>query len=371
MIRHMLAAGLFFALTLGAGIALAQDAEVEQARANFNHGVELYGASDYTGALASFQEAYRLRPHPTVRVNMANCYDHLNRPVEAIFHFEHYLSESGRNAPAQQRREVETALVALRQRVGQLTLRIAPDGATVRIDDTEERRAPVLEPVTLTAGTHHITVTLNGYRSEARTIEVEGGHGADLALRLERGAEPTIATNPAQNPLGQTPGQSRGDNGVTTHDLPDATITSETRTPNADQLEQAENDRNTGLHMTTTTWIVGGVSAGAIVIACITGAMASGANADFDEDVARANDTSLSEAERNAAIRAGHSDASRANTLATVTDVLGIAGAIGVGVAVTMFFLSGDDHPDQQQARVVAAPMFSQDSAGVTVRGSF
>ena len=73
----------------------------------------------------------------------------------------------------------------------------------------------------------------------------------------------------------------------------------------------------------------------------------------------------------NAAIRQGHNDASRANTLATVTDVLGVAGAIGVGVAVTMFFLSGDEGHPHSQARIIAAPMLSQDTAGVAVRGSF
>lgn len=359
MIRSLLAAGLILALSLGAGIVHAQDGDIEEARANFNRGVELYGQSDYQGALAAFQEAYRIRPHPAVRVNMANCYDHLSRPVEAIFHFEHYLSEMGRNAPAPQRREVEQALTSLRQRVGRVALHVAPDGATVRIDDAEERRTPVLEDVVLTAGTHRVVVSLNGYRTETRTIDVTGGREVSFDLRLERGAAPTIATPVTpQRPVEPEPMvQSNPQPGPT-------------QEPNVVEPTHEE-ESSGGFHLTTPTIVVASVSAGAIVIACITGALANGANSDFDRDVARANDSSLTEQERNAAIRQGHDDAARANNLATATDILGIAGAVGVGVAVTMFFLSSNDsHPDSQ-ARIVAAPMFSQTTAGVSVRGSF
>lgn len=365
MFRSLLAAGLLFALILSTSLADAQDASVDQARANFQRGVELYNTADYAGALAAFQEAYRIRPHPTVRVNIANCYDHLGRPVEAIFHFEHYLSESGRNAQPQQRRDVEQALTALRQRIAQVNLHVSPDGATVRIDDAEERRAPVLDPVTLTAGTHRIVVSMNGFRTDTRIVEITGGRSTELDVNLERGASTTVATNP--NPT------------IATGPAPEPRTQAEIRTdspslpPVSESREELPPDEepSSGMHMTTATWVVGGVSAGAIVIACITGAMASSANSDFDSDVARANNTSLSESERNAAIRAGHSDASRASTLATVTDVLGIAGAIGIGAAVTMFILSGNDHPDQQQAHIMAVPAFSHDSAGVAVRGSF
>lgn len=366
MFRSLLAAGLLFALILSTSLADAQDASVDQARANFQRGVELYNAADYSGALAAFQEAYRIRPHPTVRVNIANCYDHLGRPVEAIFHFEHYLSESGRNAQPQQRRDVEQALTALRQRIAQVNLHVSPDGATVRIDDAEERRAPVLDPVTLTAGTHRIVVSMNGFRTDTRIVEITGGRSTELDVNLERGASTTVATNP--NPTVATgPAPEPGTQTEAHTGTPRFAPESETRL----ELPPPDGPPSSGMHMTTATWVVGGVSAGAIVIACITGAMASSANSDFDSDVARANNTSLSESERNAAIRAGHSDASRASTLATVTDVLGIAGAIGIGAAVTMFILSGNDHPDQQQAHIMAVPAFSRDSAGVAVRGSF
>ena len=73
MIRFATFTGaLALALITTFSVARAQD-DREQARIQFERGVGLYESHDYEGALASFQEAYRLAPHPTVRVNMANC----------------------------------------------------------------------------------------------------------------------------------------------------------------------------------------------------------------------------------------------------------------------------------------------------------
>ena len=147
------------AVWLASAGALAQDddaREIEQARAEFNRGVERYQAQDWRGALEAFQEAYRLRPHPSVRVNMANCYEQLDRPMEAIFHFERFIAESGNDITPEQRRDVQAALGRLRRTVGELSLRISPDGAQVRIDGAETRRAPITEVVRLAAGPHTV-----------------------------------------------------------------------------------------------------------------------------------------------------------------------------------------------------------------------
>ena len=125
---------VFAALTLITLAAHAQD-DREQARAQFERGVGLYEAQDYAGALAAFQEAYRIAPHPTVRVNMANCYEHLNRPIEAIHHFERFLAESPA-APRPQRRVVEGAGAALRCTIGEIPLSVSPGRARNTLDGT-------------------------------------------------------------------------------------------------------------------------------------------------------------------------------------------------------------------------------------------
>ena len=73
-------AGVSLALTAWlAWASLASPAAIEaqaemSAREHFQSGVSAFEAEEFESALASFRDAYRLQPHPTVLVNIANCY---------------------------------------------------------------------------------------------------------------------------------------------------------------------------------------------------------------------------------------------------------------------------------------------------------
>ena len=135
--------------------------ERQQARVEFERGVARYSAGAYTSALEAFQSAYRIAPHPNVRVNIANCYERLDRPVEALFHFRRFLIEAA-DAPPAQRVEVEEAIARLGSSVGEVSLHILPDGAEVRVDGSDVRRAPILDPVPLRVGSHTVEVSAPG-----------------------------------------------------------------------------------------------------------------------------------------------------------------------------------------------------------------
>ena len=94
----------------------AEDAARARPSSASSRRVADYDAGRYDQALANFQEAFRLRPHPLVNVNIANCYDKLGKPLQAIFHFERFL-EAEAGTPAQ-RAEVTSALERLRKQVG-------------------------------------------------------------------------------------------------------------------------------------------------------------------------------------------------------------------------------------------------------------
>jgi hypothetical protein len=406
MNRLLFATLVSLSLWLGAATASAQDTDRQQARAEFDRGVSLYAAESYQGALEAFQEAFRLSPHPTVRVNMANCYDHLGKPIEAIFHFERYLSESGRGAPAAQRREVESALRALRERVGELTLRVTPDGATVVVDDGDSRRTPILESIRLVAGTHRIETRLAGYRTDRRTVDVAGGRATEVQIRLERAGSPEVATaatpprsepaataTPARNepaaaastPTPRTPARAEPapsstpapeatpSNDAQTEDIaaPDATPAEETP---AEETPAATND-GSGLVFTLPT-IATAAGAGALVItAIILGASATSADAEFDDLAALTNDARLDDAER-ASLRAQAVDkADSANGLALAADIVGVAGLLGLGAAAFLFMIDQGETQERAAAArgtsLAVHPSFTRDHAGLTLRGTF
>jgi hypothetical protein len=342
--------------------AAAQDARAE-ARENFNAGVASFESEDYSSALSSFQEAYRLAPHPSVRVNMANCYERLDRPLEALFHYESFLSEA-RDAPAAQRREVQRAIDGLQNRVGQVTLRVAPDGALVRIDQAEVRRAPIMESIRMVAGSHLVEVRADGYRSIQREFIVEGGQPAEIAIRLERGADP----DPTPMPVVTEPDQA----GVAT------TPTNQGRTPPSDvgpEPTPEPIDEGGGGFVLTTPTIIAGAATGALLVGTIiTGVLALGANGDFEDAVTRSNDPSLSGADRMTARQDGLDAQGRANTLSMISDVLLVTTIVGAGATAALFFLTqpDDDEVAASGPRIDGATaLATPDGAAVMISGAF
>lgn len=363
------------ALALGVisitGVASAQD-DREQARIQFERGVGLYESHDYAGALEAFQEAYRLAPHPTVRVNMANCYEHLNRPIEAIFHFERFLAESP-NAPRPQRREVEAAVTRLRGTVGEVRLAVAPDGARVVIDDAETRRAPVLEPILMTAGEHTVVVTMDGYRTARETIRIAGGDSQRVSIRLERGTdEPVVAaTGPATGPPATDPATEPATEPV---DEPVDEPVAETAAEDAEPIVDEGGGGGFTFRLTTPIIIFGAATAALGIGAIVTGVLAIDYNDQFEASVTRVNMTSG--AERRQARLDGQSAADTANALSIATDVL-IVGTIAAAGA-TAFFIIIEGMREEDEGALVGSrvsalpvPLLDPNGGGVGVVGSF
>ncbi|QQR90101.1 MAG: hypothetical protein IPJ88_18490 [Myxococcales bacterium] len=83
---------LSLALWSGLGASAEAQSDVQaQARAAFKEGVRQFEARNYDRALISFQEAYNLKPHHAVRLNIASCYEQLGNPVKAVENYEAYL----------------------------------------------------------------------------------------------------------------------------------------------------------------------------------------------------------------------------------------------------------------------------------------
>ena len=237
--------------------AAGDDTETRaRAKALFEAGVASYDAGRYEEALASFQEAFRVRPHPLVRVNIANCYDKLGKPLEALFHFEQFTSADV--GTPEQRKEVNAAVERLRKQIGQVVVRVTPDGAMVTIDGGEQRRTPLVDALSLTAGKHEFEVRLPGYQTVQRSVVVEGGKTAELTVVLSRegdssvapgvavapapGDQPQVATPPAAEPQPERPPVPA---------LP----------PDAFEHDDSGAKEGSGGGIPTHVWIIGGASA--------------------------------------------------------------------------------------------------------------
>ncbi|MFK7987257.1 MAG: PEGA domain-containing protein [Sandaracinaceae bacterium] len=367
------------------------DADRARARGHFEQGVSLYESGQHRAALEQFQEAYRIAPHPMVRVNMANCYEQLGRPLEAIHHFERFLAEAEAANP-QQRREVETAMRRLEGQLGEVRLSVTPDGASVTIDGAETRRAPILDPIRLSAGTHQVVVRLDGYRTQTRDLRVAGGSEERVSIRLERTGSAPVAT--ATTTTTATPAASDTESTETTDSGDDPDETSDVETASSDQdtgssdtladpsgdesqatddgedMPPMQEDEGGGwqLRITTPVIIAGAATGGLLLGAIITGSIAVAANSDF-ESAADRYDMTNAPADRQDA----QSAADLANAMSIVSDVFLIGTIAAAGATAFFVIIEGmeSDNDDATATRVRAAPMASQDSAGLMLSGQF
>lgn len=378
-----LLAGLLSSLLTSAASAQT-DADRARARGHFEQGVSLYESGSHRAALEQFQEAYRIAPHPMVRVNMANCYEQLGRPLEAIHHFERFLAEAESASP-QQRREVETAMRRLEGQLGEVRLSVTPDGASVTIDGAETRRAPILDPLRLSAGTHQVVVRLDGYRTQTRDIRVTGGGEERVSIRLERTGSAAVAaattttpptpaateteTEVEESEPAQTEAASSSEETGSSDTLADPTGDDGEATGDTDAEPPMREDEGGGweLRITTPVIIAGAATGGLLLGAIITGSIAVAANSDFESAADRYDMTNAPSDRADA-----QSAADLANTMSIVSDVFLIGTIAAAGATAFFVIIEGmEDSDDATATRVRAAPMASQDAAGLMLSGQF
>jgi hypothetical protein len=309
------------------------------ARELFQSGVERYEAGQYADALKDFERAYALKPHPIVQVNIANCYDKLNQPAEALSHFEAFLAST--EGSAAQRDEVRSAMARLSKAAGRLSIRATPAGAQGVID--QKRTAQPLQWVSV--GRHRIDVTAEGYEPAARVVDVQPGETVEVNVELaqSQGPAPTppVASTHVEPPVAPSHAASTA---VALEPAIDETLE-----PIAIKTVAKKDHPAAGLP--ASVWISGGATFGLGVIAVVTGQLALAANREYDTNLAALRNPALSEYQRSGAWARGIDAADRADALAAVTDILLTFTFVGVGLT-TYFYLADRDASERQRLRV-------------------
>jgi tetratricopeptide (TPR) repeat protein len=340
-LRLLATLGLFFGHSARAEEHAPTAEDTARAKQLFEAGVADYDAGRYIDALQQFQEAYRVKPHPLVRVNIANCYDKLDRPVEALENFELFLAAPG--GDPKQRDEVRAGIKELQKRVGQVAFKVTPDGARVLVDDRDERRAPVSEPVRLSVGRHRVTVSLEGYETALRVVDIKPQETEPL--RVDLASLPAVEAAPLAAAASPEPA------GAETPPEPPAPSPQANPPLPAPEATPPEPHRK---GLPDSVWIAGGATVALAVTAVITGQLALAANREFDGNLAAVNNMQLTEFQRAGAWARGVDAANRANGLAAATDVLLACAVLGAGLT-TYFLLDRPTQASSDTARVSAA----------------
>ncbi len=206
--RWVLEIAICVAAALAAPCAHAQ-VDTAQARAAFRQGAKAYNEADYRRAIALFQQAYQLDPHPALIYNVGQAYEKLGNVPAALRSFRKYL----RLAPdARDRATVEAKIRNLEQRlrasgVQQVTVLSRPLGATLSVDGKPLGETPWTGE--LAPGRHRAVLRLVGHPDTTRDFLLPPDRAIDLDVALldaqARAAGPAHAPAPPPDATPQRP----------------------------------------------------------------------------------------------------------------------------------------------------------------------
>ncbi len=186
------------AIALGASIAMAQpkqpvaptgEGEPTKQQKYERHmgvGVRLFRAGDYKAALTEFEAAYEAVPKASPLINQALCWRQLNKFTKAVGRLELALSKHEAEMTDDDKAEARRAIDEMRAVFGFVTLRLKPEGATVRVDEEDVPAEALAGKIPLTPGEHVIEVSARGHLTKTQKVRVVSG--SDATIEIELGA---------------------------------------------------------------------------------------------------------------------------------------------------------------------------------------
>jgi len=174
---------------MGGSTARAEekDAVTEMARRRFQEGVKFFDQKRYEEARGAFLQAYALKRHPALLLNLAQSEIRSGHPAEAARHFAGFLRESA-NPSALERSEAEKGLREARSKLARIQIS-APSGAEVFVNGESVGQAPIADPVDVAPGTHNIEARL-GTKTASTSVSVVVSRLAAATVSFESAPPP-------------------------------------------------------------------------------------------------------------------------------------------------------------------------------------
>ncbi len=138
-------------------------------------GAKKFDNGDKHGAIANFEEAYRIYPAPEILYNLGKAYKRINEVARAYKLFRQFLAE-GKTVAANRRSEAEEALRTLAPYVGKLDIRVPEKpGALLTVNGAKVGTSPVKQTIVVKPGVYVIRVFVGGKEYARVQVAVSGG----------------------------------------------------------------------------------------------------------------------------------------------------------------------------------------------------
>jgi hypothetical protein len=302
------------------GFAAAQEGADDEAREQFDTGVELFEAGKFEQAAVSFARAYELKPSFKLLYNIGQVENELGHFAKALDAYTRYLAEGGDQVERVRLEQVRAEVKRLNKLVGMIAIEGAPPGAAVYIDERRSGAAPLPGPIFVDLGEHQVRVKQGAVELHSELVTVAGGQ--QVVVRIEGGGAadaPPVAAVTAS-------GEEDED------DTPSVPAT----------YEKPKR---------VWTWIAFGVGGAAAIGAAITGGLTMGKADELKSDC---------EGNVCPAGSAGELDSARA--LGNVTNALVAVAAVGVAAGVVFYFV--EPRWSKNESAVEVAPVAAPTAGG-------
>ncbi len=181
---------------LAPSAAHAQDKVTELAREKFKEGVKAYDSGQFEQARTLFLQAYALKRHPAVLLNLGQSEMKAGYIEDGGNHLQQFLREHGEATP-EQKAAANAGIQEAQRKTGFVIVIVDADDADVGIDGQSIGQSPLLDPYFVRPGKHTVSAAKAG---KTGSTEVEVKRGVATPVTVNTGA-PSSVVAPVPAPV--------------------------------------------------------------------------------------------------------------------------------------------------------------------------
>jgi hypothetical protein len=305
------------ALVAFATVARAQRKAEDEARAQFDAGVELFDSGMYEKAAIAFSRAYELKPSFKILFNMGQVENELGHFAAALNAYTRYLAEGGEQIDAARRAQVRTEIAWLNALVGSVVVGTDTSGAIVFVDGRRVGETPLNGPLFVDLGEHEIRISRGTDEMYREIVTVAGGQRVTVSADNAHAVAAIDGTQPSGPPPRNEPKR-------------------------------------------IWTWVAVGVGGVSAIAAAVTGGLAISGATDV-KDKCDGKDCPLSVKDKARTVEA----------LGNATNALVVVATVGIAAGVALWFLEPKWNRDERTAQVTPIAVPTANGGAIAVAGRF